>query len=189
MKTIHIITGLLLFLVIFGFSLFLISIALQGDPLWSHYLELVRSRKLEAVFIGMGLLFTLVIYGLSAFKPAEKIQYLAYDIEGGGSVSISLLAVQDFVAKLADEFAAVVSLNPALKAVNGGLDVQLDVKVKAGSQIPELCRMLQDRTRECIKEKVGISDIREVRVRVQEIVGEPKAAETTYSESKNDSFA
>jgi uncharacterized alkaline shock family protein YloU len=76
-------------------------------------------------------------------------------------------------------------LEPDLKPVNGGVDVQLDVKVKAGAQIPELCRMLQDRTRECIKQNVGLSEVREVRVRVQEIVVGSPAADTVSPESRD----
>ena len=41
--------------------------------------------------------------------------------------------------------------------------------------------MLQEAARNCLNDNVGISDVREVRVRVQEIVGQPTSATATSS--------
>jgi uncharacterized alkaline shock family protein YloU len=137
----------------------------------------MAGQRLWLIFGPIAALFLALIYALSGFRSPERVQYLAYDIEGG-AVSISLRAIEDLIARLADEFAAVVSLHPRIRAVNGAVDVQLDVKVKAGAKIPELCKMLQDRTKDSISANVGISDVKEVRVRVQEIVLAETASST-----------
>ena len=187
MKAIHVITALILTLIVLSAGLFVIATAWKGAATWEQTLDFLKSMRIQASLVMLGVLLLLAVYAISAIKMPERVQYLAYDLEGGGAVSISLKAVQDFLSKIADEFAAVVSLHPTLKAVNGAVDVQLDVKVKSGAQIPELCRMLQDRVRESIKQHVGISDVKEVRVRVQEIVM-TKASETIAPDSKSEHF-
>jgi uncharacterized alkaline shock family protein YloU len=177
MKVAHILIGVLLFLCLVAGCLFILWTALKGEESWAGWLNLLLEKRLVSVLSLVGMLLMVLLFALTAIQMPERVQYLAYDTEGG-AVSISLKAVEDFVAKLADEFAAVVSLQPHLKAAGGGVDVQMDVKIKAGAQIPELCKMLQDRTRACIRDKVGLSEVREVRVRVQEIVG-PSAADAT----------
>lgn len=180
MKVFHVLLGVFLFIVLLVSGLFVLSSAFQGPEVWSKLAQEIAGRRVESILAGVVLVLAVMLYALSAFRLPEKSQYLAYDIEGG-SVSISLKAVENFLARLASEFAAVDELEPTIKTKNGVLDVQLDVKVKAGSQIPELCRMLQDRARVTIREKVGISDVQSVRVRVQEITGSVAAGKETLS--------
>lgn len=187
MKAFHFLLGVILFVLLLGAGLFALSTAFQGVDAWALLLDELKTRQVEAIFVSVGLLLLVLLYALTAFRLPERQQYLAYDIEGGGSVSISLKAVQDFLSRLSGEFAAVHQLDPALRIRNGAVEVQMDVKVKSGAQIPELCRMLQERVRSTLREKVGISDVRDVRVRVQEIVGGP-AAETSSGEVRPDHF-
>jgi uncharacterized alkaline shock family protein YloU len=185
MKPLRYVSGFILLALALAGLLFILSQVLRGDAAWAALLDVLRVRKLEVLFGCLAGIFLIAIYALAGIRARDPVKYLSYDIEGGGSVSISLKAMQEFIARLTDEFAQVVSLEPDLKPVNGGVDVQLDVKVKAGAQIPELCRMLQDRTRECIKQNVGLSEVREVRVRVQEIVVGSPAADTVSPESRD----
>jgi uncharacterized alkaline shock family protein YloU len=177
MKAFHLLLGVVLLAVALAAGLFVVSTALQGAEAWSLLLDGLKERQLEVIVTSLGLIFVLLLYALTAFRLPEKQQFLAYDIEGG-NVSISLQAVQNFLGRLAQEFAAVDDLSPTVRARQGTVDVQLDVRIKAGAQIPELCRMLQERARTILSEKVGISDVREVRVRVQEITGSTAAGET-----------
>ncbi len=170
MKALHLLIGLVLLAGLLAASLFVLSSAFQGADAWATLLESGKGYAMEAAFAALTLALLLILFVLTSFRLPDKSQYIAYDIEGS-AVSISLRAVQDFLARLSDEFAAVESLQPTLRVRNAGVDVQLDVKVKAGAQIPELCRMLQDRARAVLREKVGLSEVGEVRVRVQEIVG------------------
>lgn len=180
MKALHYLIGAVLLLALLAGALYLLSVAFAGASAWSAFLEEAKGYSLQAAIGALLLALLLILFALTSFRLPDKSQYIAYDIEGS-AVSISLRAVQDFVARLAGEFAAVESLHPTLRAKNGTVDVQLDVKVRAGAQIPELCRMLQERARATLRDKVGLSDVREVRVRVQEIVGDV-AAETASGE-------
>ncbi|HEY8241075.1 MAG TPA: alkaline shock response membrane anchor protein AmaP [Kiritimatiellia bacterium] len=175
MKVLHVITGLVLLGLLFCGSLFAVYTAFQAPAAWPAWMQSLAGVRLELIMVSLSLLFLTVIYALSGLSAPARVQYLAYDIEGG-AVSISLRAIQDLVARLADEFAAIVSLQPTIRAVNAAVDVQLDVKVKAGAKIPELCKMLQERTKETILQNVGISDVQEIRVRIQEIVMASPAA-------------
>ncbi len=171
MKTIHVLIGVILFAVLLATSLYLLSRVFMGEAAWIAFIDLLRGARILVAAGSLALALLLVLYALTSFKLPEKSHYIAYDIEGS-AVSISLRAVQDFLTRLAGEFAAVEELKPSLSVQGGAVDVQLDVKVRAGAQIPELCRMLQERARSTLREKVGLSDVKEVRVRVQEIVGE-----------------
>lgn len=173
MKFLHYALGALLLFLVFAFASLALFGAVTGGARWTTWLDLLAAHRIEVVIGCVGILFLTILYVMSGLNFPERVRYLAYDLEGGGTVSISLKAMQDFLARLRDEFAQIVALKPELKASNGAVDIQMDVSVRAGSQIPELCRMLQDRARECIKQNVGIADIREVRVRVQEIIPPP----------------
>ncbi|HMP77108.1 MAG TPA: alkaline shock response membrane anchor protein AmaP [Kiritimatiellia bacterium] len=173
MKILHYVIGAVLFIAILAISLFVLSTVFQGAEAWANLLEAGKAFHVPAAVAALTVALLVLLFVLTSFRLPEKSQYIAYDIEGS-AVSISLRAVQDFLARLADEFAAVEELKPALKVSNTSVDVQLDVKIRAGAQIPELCRMLQERARATLREKVGLSDITEVRVRVQEIVGDSK---------------
>jgi uncharacterized alkaline shock family protein YloU len=166
--------GVILFAVLLAASLFVLSRVFEGEAAWSAFIDLLREGRILVAAGSLALALLLVLYALTGFKLPEKRHYIAYDIEGG-AVSISLRAVQDFLARLTGEFAAIEDLKPSLSVHNGAVDVQLDVKVRAGARIPELCRMLQDRARATLRDHVGLSEIKEVRVRVQEIVGDAPA--------------
>lgn len=187
MKTLHFLIGMVLFLLLVAAGLGTLSMAFQGDEAWKQLLLELEGRRVEAILVGLGLVVMVLLYALTALRMPDASQYLAYDIEGG-TVSISLKAVENFLARLAGEFAAVDALEPTLRASKGSVQVQLDVKVKSGAQIPELCRMLQERARATIRDKVGISDVQEVRVRVQEITGATVSGDTTHGDVRPESF-
>lgn len=178
MKAIHWLIGIVLFAVLMAAAIFVLTRAFQGEEAWAALIELVRSARFFAAALSLGLAILLVLYVATSIPLPQKAQYIAYDIEGS-SVSISLRAVQDFLARLSGEFAAISELKPTLTVRNGSVSVTMDVKVRAGAQIPELCRMLQERTRTVLKEKVGLSDVQEVSVRVQEIVDKGSAETST----------
>lgn len=129
--------------------------------------------------VGMGLIMILIwLSYLGSFGPARpKSRYISFDSEEGG-VSISVNAVRDFIRKLGDEFGAVISLDPKIRMDRDLLSIDLDVRIQTGSRIPELSQILQNRVRESVREGLGIVEIREIKVKVQEIVGAPPPSQT-----------
>ena len=169
MKALHVILGLLLYIVLLLGSAGCAYIAWYQPDLWDHTLDLIRQERLLSMG-GASAFFALVlVFLVTGIKRTTKVDYLTFDNESG-TISISISAINEFMSKLGNEYAAVMSLRPHVKTVGGGLDIALDVRVRAGSQIPELCRMLQDSVREKLSKNLGVVDIHGIRVMVKEII-------------------
>jgi uncharacterized alkaline shock family protein YloU len=137
--------------------------------------DLIPLESREAAGIG-GIIVLLSLLYLVTFAPRRpKMRYLSFD-SGDGSVSISVNAVRDYIRKLSSEFSAVVSIDPKIRAEKDSISIDLDVNLVAGARIPELSQALQGRVRESLRDGLGIAEIHEVKVRVQEIVGEPRSS-------------
>ncbi len=120
------------------------------------------------ILLGMGVLFALTEY-----RSRKRERYLAFDNEGG-TVSISTEAISDYIGKLIAEFPSVVRMRPTVRPRRRGVDLLIDVRVKAGSQVHEVCELLQQRVRERVVDGLGIADVRRVEVNVRDIVSEHK---------------
>lgn len=127
---------------------------------------------------GIGALMVLIsLLYLVSFGPRyPKMRYITFE-SGEGSVSISVNAVRDYIRKLSGEFSAVVDIDPRITAEKDRIRMDLNVGLVAGVRIPELSAALQSRVRESLREGLGITDIAEIKVRVQEISGEPALPE------------
>jgi uncharacterized alkaline shock family protein YloU len=90
-----------------------------------------------------------------------------------GSVGISTKAICDFIERIGKEFSAIKSIDSKLTSGKGSVDILLSVKVMSGNKIPELSHVLQQRVRESVRESLGLEEIRNITIKVQEIVGEP----------------
>jgi uncharacterized alkaline shock family protein YloU len=90
-----------------------------------------------------------------------------------GSVGISTKAIQDFIERVAKEFAAVKSVETKLTQRKKALDISISAQVMAGNKIPELSQVLQQRVRESVRESLGLDEIRNITLQVKEIIGEP----------------
>lgn len=154
--------------------------AFQGGDTWRLFLSDVATGRGGVIVLCLGLLLGLVLYVLTGLNIHPRPHYLSYETDQG-NISISLKALQDFLGHLKSEFPSVLQLHPRVRAVEEALDVVLEIRIKAGAPIPEISRMLQERARQLIQEKAGISDIRDIEVKVEEIVREkePKAQPIT----------
>lgn len=175
MKWAHRLLGLALGVVLTLACFRVLLPALQGGETWVGFLLVLESRRLLVIAGSIFVLLGLIAYVLSALNLAPKPKYLAYETQHG-NISISLRALQDFLSHLKKEFPAVLSLMPRVAVFNEGLDVTMEIKVRAGSPIPEISRMLQERARMLIEQKIGIADIRNMEVKVEEIVNEKESA-------------
>jgi len=90
-----------------------------------------------------------------------------------GNVGISTKAIQDFIERVGKEFSAIKHIDSKLIQGKGSVDIALDVKVVSGNKIPELSHVLQQRVRESVRESLGLEEIRNITIKVQEIVGDP----------------
>lgn len=171
MKILHGLVGILLFLLVAITGAWLVYGTTYGEVIyWPRFLELLKYQRALCFCAGVAIILLLLLFILTSMTRKRSAQYISFDGEKG-AVSISIKAVRDFIQKIGDEFAAVLSIQPVLEFRRGALDVDLNVRVASGSQIPELCQMLQDRVMECLHDQLGISEIRNIRVNVQEISG------------------
>lgn len=130
---------------------------------------------LQAMGVG-GIMALLSLLYLVTFGPRRpKARYISFD-SGNGSVSISANAVREYIRKLSGEFSAVVSIDPKIRSEKNSISIDLNVNLVAGARIPELSQALQNRVRESLRDGLGIDDVKEVRVLVQEITVEPRSS-------------
>lgn len=168
MKVLHVLTGLLLFALLIALSGAVGYLALSAET-WRQALARAGSERLLALSGGIVLFLLVLLFLLTGVPRRVSEQFVTFENENG-SVSVSAQAIAGLIERVRDEFAAVIELKPAIRPVGGSIGVDLDVKVRGGTQIPELCRLLQERVRETIRENLGLADIRGVRIAVREIV-------------------
>jgi len=173
MRTLHALFGILLFLAVLAIAGAVAYLALSAEG-WRQAVDKLTGERLLAFSGAAAILCLVILYGLTSTKPRRYTEpFITFENEDG-SVSVSTRAISEVVARTGDEFAAVLGLESAVRPAGGSIEVALDVKVRSGTQIPELCRMLQERVRETIRENLGLTEIRGVRVTVREIVTGPK---------------
>ncbi len=131
----------------------------------------VRDSKLTGIMTGLILILIALLYLFTLGKRRPKVKFISFESDAG-AVSISVNAVRDFIRKTGEEFSAVEHIDPKLRADKENIGIDLDVKIKAGSRIPELSQVLQTRVRESLRDGLGITDVSDIKVRVQEIVGD-----------------
>ena len=171
MKFLRFLVGFALFVILVGGAVYLVYAALTRES-WEQAIGVIRASRWQALEGAFVFLLLIALYLLTGIRRRKGEQFITFETEGG-SVSISMKAIRDFLARVADEFAAVVSLDPTIRATSGSMEVDLNLRVNAGTQIPELSKMLQERIRESIKDNLGLTDVRAVRINVREIVAPP----------------
>jgi hypothetical protein len=171
MKFLRLIVGFALFVILVAGAAYLVHAALTRDS-WEQAIGIIRASRRQALEGAVVVLLLIALYLLTGIRRGKGEPFITFETEGG-SVSISMKAIRDFLIRVGDEFAAVVSLDPAIRATSGSMEVELNLRVKAGTQIPELSKMLQERIRESIKDNLGLTDVRAIRISVREIVASP----------------
>jgi uncharacterized alkaline shock family protein YloU len=174
MKVLRRVVRLLVLIGLLSAGLALMAVAIS-PKLWADVQALGNTAREVWASIGGGLLVMGVIFALSEYRTRKRERFLSFDNDGG-TVSISTEAMADYINKLITEFPSVVRMKPNVRPTRGGVDLLIDVRVKAGSQVHEVCELLQQRVRERVVEGLGISEVRRVEVNVREIVSEHRPA-------------
>ncbi len=129
------------------------------------------AMPLVGTALGVILILSVVLRWVGGFGR-QKDTFINFHSDDG-SVGISTKAICDFIERIGKEFAAVKNIDSKLIKAKGGIDIALGVKVVSGNKIPELSHVLQQRVRESVRESLGLEEIRNITIKVQEIVGEP----------------
>lgn len=170
-KFLHILSGLTIWFLFTATGVALIHANIPGVT-QTAFDVMPRLHSLETAGIG-GILMMISMLYLVTFGPRRaKMRYISFE-SGTGTVSISVNAVRDYIRKLSGEFSSIVSIDPKIRALKDRISIDLNVNLVAGVRIPELSQALQERVRESLRAGLGIDEIHEMKVRVQEITGEP----------------
>lgn len=174
MKALQGILGIFLLVSVMAVSAVVFSQTVRGPDAWASWSrDTVVEDRGQVRMISLLLLGGSILYVVLGWRSRRRAaDYLAYETDAG-SVNVSLQALQDFLGHLKANYPAIESLKPDVDVYQGELDVQLDVRVREGTNVPELCRALQEQAKSEIRDKIGIGEIRDIRVRVQEILVTP----------------
>ena len=175
-RVVHIVIGIVLVAILVGQGALLIHMA-YSQECWEQCMDTLREERGWGALAGIVLLALVIVYLITGIRrKPEGEQYLAFS-SNGTTVSILLKAVNEFIGKIGDEFAAIVYLRPSVRPRGRSIDITLDIRVLAGTQIPELCQLLQERVRESVRQNLGLSEIKRIRVQVKDIVGDAPPSE------------
>ena len=167
MKTIHFLLGLFLYLALVAAGLGLI-LAHQFPDIAHMALDWTCNLlPWQHVLLGCGILVWLALYFVTGL-PRRRPQFIRFENETG-SINVSTDAVRKYIDGIRSDFAALAWLKSALRVRRGALEVGIVVGVKSGTQIPELCRMIQKRVGEVLAEHLGTCDLAGIGVEVNEI--------------------
>jgi uncharacterized alkaline shock family protein YloU len=152
-----------------GFVIFLCT----SNKVWAETLDTLKYVRAEVLWVGAGFLLVGVLFGLTGYRRKKREKYLSFRNERG-TVSISTLAISDYVSKLKEEFPGILRMKPDVRPAKNAVDILVDLRVRSGSQVHELCDLLQQRIRESLTNGLGISEIRRIEVSVKDIALEHK---------------
>jgi uncharacterized alkaline shock family protein YloU len=170
-KFLHVLSGLVIWFLFAVLGCALVHANIPGVT-QTGFDSLPPLQSLEMAGIGCVVVLLSLLYLVTFGPRRSKMSYISFD-SGNGTVSISVSAVRDYIRKLSGEFSSVVSIDPKIRSLKDGISVDLHVNLVAGARIPELSQALQARVRESLHDGLGIHEIREIKLRVQEITGEP----------------
>lgn len=174
MKVVHRFVFLFVFalMVAIGLSLILLAASSQN---WSALGDFLPGSRLTGASIGVGLFSLASILFLTGLKPRNNDRFLSFSNDEG-AVNISTDAIAEYISKLAPEFPSVVKMTPSVIPHRSVIDILIDVRIKAGPQLHEICEVLQKRVRESMNKGLGIADVRKVIIRVKKISIEHKTS-------------
>ncbi len=137
--------------------------------------EVIQNSPFFSTVVGLVLILSFLLRVAAGCKGKQKDSFIDFQSDEG-SVGISTKAICDFIERVGKEFAAIKSIESRLVQQKGALDIAMSVKVLTGNKIPELSHVLQQRVRESVRESLGLEDVRNITIKVKEIVGEPTKA-------------
>lgn len=158
----------LLVLVVVLFAAMAMCVTGWRPEQWGGVIQLLAEVQPHAGYAGAALFFLGLLFILTGLRRRSRDRFLSFDTDGG-TVSISTAAIAEYISKLAGEFPSIIRMKPRVVPGRNNVDIVVDVRVKSGPQIHELCEALQQRVRETMTTGLGVSQVRRVEISVSEI--------------------
>ncbi len=172
MKVLHRIVFLFVLALLAAAGIGLIGLAVSARN-WEMLGVLLSGSRLTGACVGVFLFGLSSLLCLTGLEPRRRDKFLSFSNEQG-AVNISTDAIAEYIGKLAPEFPSIVKLEPVVVPHRRRIDIVVNVRIKAGPQLHEICEVLQRRVRESMARGLGISDVRRVIVSVKQISTEHK---------------
>jgi len=174
MRKLHRFLTLFVYALVLSMGLGLLLLSLRGDA-WHEFFSVLAGLRWAGLLAGGGVILLGLFWMGGEFGEGRRNRFLAFRNEGG-AVNISTAAISEYLVKLTPAFPSVVQMRPEVVPVRHKVDIVVDVRIKAGPQLHEICEVLQKKVRESMESGLGIKDVRHVIVRVKEISGEHRGA-------------
>jgi uncharacterized alkaline shock family protein YloU len=174
MKILHRAVFLVVFALLTATGIALICLA-ATEKNWLILESILPGSRLTGVCAGVVLFCMASLLFLTGLAPRRSERFLSFSNEQG-AVNISTDAIADYISKLAPEFPSIVKMQPLVMPRRREVDIVVDVRIKAGPQLHEICEVLQRRIRESMEKGLGISEVRRVVVSVKQISSEHKSS-------------
>ena len=172
MKVLHRAVFLFVFALLTAVGIGLLGLAASGEN-WQLLETMLPGSRLTGACVGVFLFGLSSLLFLTGMAPKRRDRFLSFSNEQG-AVNISTDAIAEYIAKLAPEFPSIVKLVPEVVPHRRRIDIVVNVRIKAGPQLHEICEVLQRRVRESMEKGLGIADVRRVIVSVKQISTEHK---------------
>ncbi len=182
MRMLHKLVGVVLLLLILWGSAWLFLHVVKPEAKWQAFLELYLFQRYLVGSTAAAVFFLAVLYVLTGITHKDEDRFISFS-NSDGSVSVSIRGMSAFISKLANEFDAVKGLDARVIPGSKHVDIVLNARISSGVQVHEVCEQLQQRVRLAVKESLGVTEVRHVKVNVREIVGRRIAAPSEQQES------
>lgn len=168
MKFLHFLSGFVLYAAFLAVSLALVFAAATEAHLRTALAAFCDWPVWAFVVLGSGMLVLLAAFVLSGLKRAKPPRIITFR-NADGTIAVDIPAVEKYLDDIKGEYAALARLSSSVAVLDGEVAVALRIAVKEGTQIPELCKMLQARVKEVLAEHLGNCDLAGIGVDVDEI--------------------
>lgn len=170
MSFLHRLSRLLVVSLLLSVGVYLVATGLSPSR-WDALVLIIETSRASGFWLGVGIVCLCMMYMFSGVPKRRHERFLSFDNDGG-TVSISTDAIAEYISRLMPEFPSIVHLQTQVLPLRNSVDLLLTVHVRSGSQVHEVCQLLQDRVRETMSNGLGITEVRKIEVSVREIVSE-----------------
>ena len=167
-------SSLLIVITNLGAAVYAVSITApgRGDMEWNEFVGMLESQRWPVFAAGILFFLLWLLFFWSRYsRSGPRERFLTFDTDQG-PISISTLAIADFIIRLATEFPSITRIEPHVVPRHKMIDVLLNVRVKSGTQVNEMCLLLQQRVRQSLIDEMGIPDVNDIKVNIDGITGE-----------------
>lgn len=162
------ITGFVYFALVFVLSILLLIITLSPSR-WADVCANLNSYWLELMLGSIAMAFVSVLFFQTSLITRRSKDYFSVSNEGG-STNISTDAICAYIEKVSAGMPAVVRMKARVVPASGGMNIMIDLKMKAIPQMQDMCDTLQKTIRDNLATGLGIRQVGKIEVIVKDIV-------------------